>query len=66
MEIEVFNIEKNPLMEITLRTESPHESTASLPSVARNRRWGLEEQDITTVLSGGPVVGLGTYKSDLE
>ena len=53
-------------MEITPRRESPHESTASLPRVAKNRRWQLEEQDITTVLSGEPVVRLGTCKSDLE
>lgn len=53
-------------MEITPRRESPHGSTASLPRVARNRKRALEEEGITAVLSEGPVVRLGTCKSDLE
>lgn len=47
-------------MEITLRRESPCESTANFSRVARNRRRGqLEGQNATRMLSagGGGVVG---------
>lgn len=45
-------------MEITLRRESPCESTANFSRVTRNRRRGqLEGQNATRVLSAGGGVG---------